>query len=272
MLLPPDDARLFFKLMPALQVFGNQQLKVVKNLSDIEQYKKISNEQRVKLRNAVCENPSVIESFTKENPHGFSLDELGIIAGWRDFIVGDFFIQRTLKKYAIFIHDEKVYGVLGLIEPLDQILGGFPLPIYVKTVLLPFKGQIIYDGLLEGSNVFFGPGISGELDHKYRMAKRQGTIIESLDPNWKPAPPKPGIVKDWKPLLDELQEKASKLRATSDDPEIQSPAFSLVKASLELARVAVEFPDDLEKLDKALDKVMRASNKAEKALYFLDYN
>jgi hypothetical protein len=53
---------------------------------------------------------------------------------------------------------------------------------------------------------------------------------------------------------------------------IQSPAFSLVRASLELARVAVEFPDDLEKLDKALNRVMLASNKAEKALYFLGYN
>jgi hypothetical protein len=36
--------------------------------------------------------------------------------------------------------------------------------------------------------------------------------------------------------------------------------------------VAVEFPDDLEKLDKALNRVMLASNKAEKALYFLGYN
>jgi hypothetical protein len=31
----------------------------------------------------------------------------------------------------------------------------------------------------------------------------------------------------------------------------------------------VEHPEDLEKLDKALGKVVRASNKAEKALYYL---
>ena len=272
MLLAPDDAHLFFKLMPALQVFSNQQLKVIKNCSDVEQYKKIPNEQRVKLRNAVYEKPEIIETFVLENPFEFSKDEMEIVAGWRNFIAGNFFIIKTLKQYAIFIHDEKMYGVLGLIEPLDQILGWYPLPVYVKTVLLPFKGQIVYDGLLEGSNVFFGSGIRGELNHKYQQAKRQGAIIESLDPGWKPAPPKPGIVKDWKPLLDELKEKAAKLRASSDDPEIQSPAFSLVKASLELARVAVEFPDDLEKLDKALHRVMLASNKAEKALYFLDYN
>lgn len=40
MLLPREDALLFFKLMPALSVFANQQLNIIKNLQDIEQYKK----------------------------------------------------------------------------------------------------------------------------------------------------------------------------------------------------------------------------------------
>jgi len=111
MLLAPDDAHLFFKLMPALQVFSNQQLKVIKNCSDVEQYKKIPNEQRVKLRNAVYEKPEIIETFVLENPFEFSKDEMEIVAGWRNFIAGNFFIIKTLKQYAIFIHDEKMYGV-----------------------------------------------------------------------------------------------------------------------------------------------------------------
>ena len=32
MLLPPEDATLFFKLMPALQVFANQKLHIIKSL------------------------------------------------------------------------------------------------------------------------------------------------------------------------------------------------------------------------------------------------
>ncbi len=40
MLLSPEDARLFFKLMPALHVFANQRLNIIENLQDTEQYKK----------------------------------------------------------------------------------------------------------------------------------------------------------------------------------------------------------------------------------------
>ena len=70
--------------------------------------------------------------------------------------------------------------------------------------------------------------------------------------------------------MDELNEKASTLRSSSSEPLMVCPAFSLAKAGLEFARVAIEFPEDLEKLDKALHKVMIASNKAEKTMYYLD--
>jgi hypothetical protein len=162
-------------------------------------------------------------------------------------------------------------AVLALAQPLQVVLGGAPLPAYVKTVLLPFKGRIIYDGLLEGHSIFFGSGISTSVKNRYRIAKQKGEIIESLDPDWKPAPVKQKKTKDWRPLLDEINEKASKLRSSSNEPLVFGPAFSLAKASLDFARVAVEFPEDLEKLDKALDKVIRASNKVEKTMYSLDW-
>ena len=52
MQLSYEDVSLFFKLMPALQVFANQRLKIIENMGSVEQYQEISNTQRVKLRNA----------------------------------------------------------------------------------------------------------------------------------------------------------------------------------------------------------------------------
>jgi hypothetical protein len=271
MQLSREDASLFFKLMPALQTFANPQLKIIEGLKDVEGYKTISNGERVELRNAVYENPEVIDDFVRENPFSFSKDELEIISNWKNFIADRFFIVQLTKKHAFFMRDDDVYAVLALMQPLQVVLGGVSLPVYVKTVLLPFKGKIIYDGLLEGHNISFGPGISTSVKNRYRIAKQKGEIIESLDPDWKPAPVKQKKMKDWKPLLDELNEKASKLRSSSSEPLMYGPAFSLAKASLDFARVAVEFPEDLEKLDKALDKVMRASNKVEKTMYLFDW-
>lgn len=225
----------------------------------------------MKLRNSVYKTPEIIDAFARENPFDFSKDELDIVAGWKNFIAGDFFIERILKKYAIFIRGEKVYGVLSLIEPIDHVLGGRPLPVYVRAVLLPFKGKIIYDGLLESYNIYFGSGISGNQAMHYRAAKAQGKIIESLDPQWQPVRSKPRVEKDWRPVLDEINEKISKLNAGSDAPAIHAPAFKLLQSTLAFARAAVETPNDLEALEKALHKTRLAFNKTQKTLDLLDY-
>src|SRR6266498_3766590 len=267
MQLSPDDAALFFKLMPALQVFANRKLQIIKGLENVEQYQKISNEQRVKLRNAFYEKPEIIDDFIQENPPGFSSDELSIVFGWKNFVTGDFFVDRILKKYAIFIGDNKVYGVLALTEPFRYVLGRMALPAYIKTVLLPFKSKIIYDGLIEGYNVFFGHGIATSMSNTYRAAKQQGKIIESLDPGWQPPEPNVVVKKNWTPILDELHEKAAKLRAHEGDAPVLGPAFSMIRASLEFAQKACDTPDDLDALEKPLQKVQRAFDKLQDSVY-----
>jgi hypothetical protein len=271
MQLSPEDAVLFFKLMPALQVFANRQLRIIKGLEEVEQYQKISNEQRIKLRNAFYKQPELIDEFVENNPTDFSHGELAIISDWKNFIAGDFYIERILKKYAIFIGDNKVFGVLALTQPFREVLGGTPLPIYIKTVLLPFKGRIIYDGLIEGYNIYFGGGISSSIENVYKAAKLQGKIIESLDPNWKPILPKPTVQKNWKPLLDELNEKASKLRTSGGDNLLMSPVFSLIRASIEFAQAAFENPSELDALEKPMQKLERTFEKLKDTVYFSDF-
>ncbi len=268
MQLSPEDAALFFKLMPALQVFANRKLQIIKGIEDVEQYKKTSDEQRVNLRNAFYEKPELIDEFIQANPLGFSSDELAIVSGWKNFIAGDFMIDRVLKKYAIFIGNNKVYGVLALAEPFRMVLGGMPLPVYVKTVLLPFKGKIIYDGLIEGYNILFGQGVVTSMSNTYRAAKQQGKIIESLDPGWQPPEPKIVVRKNWKPILDELREKASKLRASGGDAAVLGLSFSLIRASLDFAQKASETPDDLDGIETSMQKVQRAFDKLQDSVYF----
>ena len=271
MQLSPEDAALFFKLMPAMQVFANRRLGIIKGLDEVEQYQKMANEQRIKLRNAFYKRPEIIGDLIQNNPFDFSPDELAIISDWKNFIAGEFYIERILKKYAIFIGDNKVYGVLALTQPFRDVVGGMPLPVYVKTVLLPFKGKIIYDGLIEGYNIFFGGGISSPIENVYKAAKLQGKIVESLDPNWKPILPKPTVQKNWKPLLDELNEKASKLRTSGGDNLLMSPAFSLIRASIEFTQAAFENPSELDALEKPMQKLERTFEKLKDMVYFSDF-
>ena len=73
-------------------------------------------------------------------------------------------------------------------------------------------------------------------------------------------------LKDWKPEIEELAAKAAKLRVGNGQPAIYSPAFSLVKASLEFARLAVS-NSDLESLIQCLARLERELDKDQSTLY-----
>ena len=95
-------------------------------------------------------------------------------------------------------------------------------------------------------------------------AKQNNRIVVSLE---KPLPeklskPDKKSGKKWESVLKELSGKAKKLKGSADSPSLYSPAFSLVKASLEFAQNAVSEPIDEDGLHKALKKVRRALNKS----------
>src|SRR5690606_15787092 len=75
----------------------------------------------------------------------------------------------------------QVYGVVALTTPLVVLIQQ-PLPVMVKTVLLPFKGQIVYDGLLNIQGVSFGRGVKASLNDSYRQAKKESRVITTLPP------------------------------------------------------------------------------------------
>jgi len=188
-----------------------------------------------------------------------------------------------LKKHAIFIRDDEVYGVLGLSHEIAQVEGGMSLPAMVETVLLPFKDRIVYDGLLNRYNVVLGPGIRKRLKETYMSAKRNGRIITSLMEH-KPsegsrdgkergrqkgkATPYSKALQEKRQLLAELSEKAKRLRRSAYDPEICSPAFSLLKASIEFAQLASADIQNFHQQQKCLKKLKAALRRLENSLYF----
>lgn len=272
MKLIEQDTKLYFQLMWALQFYVNQKLKI-QDIKSIDDYADSAIDQKVEVREALYENIELIDSFVRENPQNFSTANLAIISEWKKFIKGSFFIERLLKKYTVFIQEDKVYAVLGLSQSFDQLTYNAKPPLYVDTVLLPFKGKIVYDGLLGFQNIYFGGGIRRSLKETYMRAKQNNRIIDSLE--------KPQVknhqksesksLKDWKPVLEELALKAKKLKGSVESPAIYSPAFSLVKASIEFAQLAVSDADDQVVLYKALQKVRRAFNKSSTVLNREEY-
>jgi|SRR3990170_8653438 len=273
MKLTVQDADLFFKLMWSLQNYVNLKLEIIPDIATVDKYQQLPSSKKLNVRDALYDNIDLIDSFVEENPQDLSKAELEVVKSWKKFERGDYFIERLLKKYAIFIGGEKVYAVLGLYESLEVVLPYVRLPYYAKAVLLPFKGKIIYDGMLQGYAISFGGGIRSNLKETYMAAKQNGRIIESFDHQKETAKStrKKKPSKDWGPILEEISQRAKKLRSSSGAPGIQSPAFSMVKASIDFAKLAVDNPDDVDELWRALKKVERALKKADTVLYRAEY-
>lgn len=182
MKLSVADADLFFKLMWSLQHYVNDQRHIFANVGSVEEYLRLPQSDKIQVRDALWEHPELIDAYVDENPDGFSENQRDMVRKWKRFVAGTFQIVRLLKKHAIFIgKDSKVYGVLALDDRLDAMLLGRPLPIMVHAVLLPFKGKIVYDGLLRCYNVHFGGGVRAALKEEYLAAKKQGRIITTLE-------------------------------------------------------------------------------------------
>jgi len=182
MLLPPEDALLFISLYSSLVGFAAGRLGGVAGIFDTKTFYRTSNNARAKARDKLLDNIGLIDDFVDENPYQFPEKELSNVLKWEHFISDKFFVERDLKNYTVFLNDgepPKAYGVLGLTDEIIEMIP-YPLPVYVSAVLLPWKGQIVYDGLISTYNVVFGGGIRKSLKETYRQAKAQG-IITSLE-------------------------------------------------------------------------------------------
>ena len=183
MLLEFHDVELFFRLQWALMFFVNQRLKVLsEDIPDAEAFAAVLPQKRVKVREALNDNLDLIESFVDENRAHLSKDELDIVRSWKHLVHGNFYIFRELKKYTVFLSTNSpavAYGVVALAQPFEE-LAGRHLPIMAETVLLPFKGVIVYDGMMSSYNISFGPGIRRTLNQSYKEAKARHGIVASL--------------------------------------------------------------------------------------------
>jgi hypothetical protein len=198
------------------------------------------------------DNIKIIDEFLAENPDELTPEQLTIVSQFKRFVRGDFFVERFLTKYAIFI-DQKdhVYGVLGLTEPLNEMIDKSYLPLNIYTTILPFNDKIVYDGIFKSRNVFFGGGIKGELKEIYMSAKQCNRIIESLaKPSSATRRKKQTSNKALAPVINELKKSISKISLSSDDPAILKPTLSMLKSSLILLEIAADSPNNWVEIEK----------------------
>jgi hypothetical protein len=266
MLLSHDDAAQFFRLIWGLQFYVSQQQHLVPDATSREAYMQLDNEQKCIVRDALWKHPQLIDGYLQANPDKLPADELAIIERWKKFVAGKFYILRYLKSHAIFMKDAHVYGVKGLYDSFEAVLGWRPLPILIEAVLLPYKGQIIYDGMCRCYNVNFGRGIQHDLNEEYLTAKQNGRIRLALGDDEKTLTPTDKVqvlAISSEKVAKEITQQSKKLRGGT---AIQSAAFGVLRESTLLVETAAAQPDDMETLWRLGRKVGNALKRLEKVM------
>jgi len=171
--------------------FVNQRLQVLSDdVASPDAFSSLSPEVRLKVRDAFLKHTDLIEEFADENPVHLPTDQLDIVRSWRHLVHAKFYVFRQLKKYMVFLSTDKqpiAYGVLALSQPFEELVGPY-LPVLTETVLLPFQGMIVYDGLMTSYRISFGPGIRRSLNENFKEAKTRHGIVTTLPMSDEPLP------------------------------------------------------------------------------------
>jgi hypothetical protein len=181
--LPPPETERFYRIWFALLHYVNAQQRLVPAFpatwEEATEEGSVPLDAVQPLRDALWAEDTVREQFIADNPARLPAADLALVASWEHRVAGPFYIFRYLKKHTLFLSatsPAQAYGVLGLVSPIEEIVGPV-LPVYVEAVLLPFGQWIIYDSLLAPYNIYFGPGIRRDLRQTYRdLLERHGVI------------------------------------------------------------------------------------------------
>jgi len=182
MKLKKKDTDMFYRLYWSLLFYVNQKYPVIEGLNEpdlmYEDRKEIS-----ELNDTMCNDREIIDSFVSENPFNFNNEELDVIKSWKNYVKDRFLIVAHLKKYTVFMatsEEQRAYGVLGLYDEIEEVVPPL-MPLLVDTTLLPYKGKIIYCGLVRSYNIHIGSNMKRSIQAEYQQAKRKFGIIDSLD-------------------------------------------------------------------------------------------
>lgn len=181
--LSPEDNKLYIKLNQNLLVFVAQKLGSKFDVKSREDFLRLSLEEKLSIRNELMKRINLIDEFVDSNPFNFTPSELEIIRSWKNRVNGTFFVVNYTENGAVFLEeadkDPKAYLVLALIDPLWEMIP-VPPPARLDALLLPFKGRIVYDGMINADTVFFGSGIARSIRAACNRAMMEHGLVKSL--------------------------------------------------------------------------------------------
>jgi hypothetical protein len=173
--LPPDDVTRFYRIWHALLRWTNAR-KGVSPGAEAPYHP----QQALPIRDALWADDGLRHAWIDANPDNMPSADLALVRSWDHRMAGSFIVFKHYAGHTVFLHEGQGYAVLGLTDPLRDMLP--VVPHFVEAVLVPYEGRITYDGLIAGFPISFGAGIRRNLADEFRRIQERGELHHSLGP------------------------------------------------------------------------------------------
>ncbi len=161
------DVKLFYKIYFALLEFTNKKYKM-NNKVKIYNHNGINPYEIKDIVDKYWENKDTVTlEFCLANPYKFNKEELKLASEFKKGIRSMFFISRYEVEYTAFMEKDKIYMVKGLNDNIDNIIPYKELPYITITSIIPFKGNLVYDGMLLGIDIKMGNEFDEIIEKEY---------------------------------------------------------------------------------------------------------
>ena len=181
--LSAEEGRLFYETWYGLISFVNDRKNVIKDKIKPEYPNAVSDRRVHKVREVLWENPELIDEYISKTE--LPQERIDILKLWRtNYKKEMIFVLEYQPEYAVAIAsdaqgEDRLYGIKGISNSVANALRR-DLPAQLETVLLPFKGKIIYDSFMNTMPIGFGEGSRAAFREMYDKAIKYG-IITSLE-------------------------------------------------------------------------------------------
>ena len=181
--LNSDECRLFYEIWYGLMFFVNERMGVIKAKIKPEYPNTVNDIMMHKVREVLWKKPELIDEYINETE--LPQEKIDILKLWRTkHKKGMLIILEYRPEYAVVLASDeqgkdRLYGITGISKSVAYTLRR-GLPAQIETVLLPFKGKIVYDSFISTMSLRFGEGAKAVFHEMYDKAIKYG-IITSLE-------------------------------------------------------------------------------------------
>ena len=125
----------------------------------------------------------LVVQFVERYQSELAEEELKIYREWVHFVSAECMIMQSHNDAQVFAWEmkkHKVYLVYGLYDPLSSLVPKYPF--FADMTLFPYKGRVVFSGLLLGQNIDFGNNILRAFVADYEKDIQENGIVLEITP------------------------------------------------------------------------------------------